>query len=389
MTIKGKHIPEKSLKDPCSCKKKCYEKFSNEKRQDIFNEFYNLSQDAQNQFVANHVQEVLKKTERLRGKDKESRRTYSRIYHLDRNLEKIQVCQIMFLSTLDLTVKKVRIIVEKKRTSNSNICPDDARGKHTNHPKISEEEKNIIRRHIEMFPSFESHYSREQTAKKYLASDLSISKMYKLYVEYCQDHSKIPRNEFMYRKIFVEEYNISFKKPYNDTCATCDKYELLLKSVKDVDEKLRIENQKMEHLNLADSACKEKRRDKLACKTNPNLLVVSFDLQKCLPTPYLKSSISFYKRKLWTLNLTIYETHGNTNSAKCYLWNETIAQRGGQEIASCLHTYINNVPPHINEIIMYSDCCPGQNKNILISVMLLILMEKFNRGQRQIFFINF
>lgn len=145
----------------------------------------------------------------------------------------------------------------------------------------------------------------------------------------------------------------------------------------------------MEHLNLADSAYKEKKRDKLACKTNPNLLVVSFDLQKCLPTPYLKSSISFYKRKLWTLNLTIYETHGNTNSAKCYLWNETIAQRGGQEIASCLHTYINNVPPHINEIIMYSDCCPGQNKNILISVMLLILMEKFNRGQRQIFFINF
>lgn len=145
----------------------------------------------------------------------------------------------------------------------------------------------------------------------------------------------------------------------------------------------------MEHLNLADSAYKEKKRDKLACKTNPNLLVVSFDLQKCLPTPYLKSSISFYKRKLWTLNLTIYETHGNTNSAKCYLWNETIAQRGGQEIASCLYTYINNVPPHINEIIMYSDCCPGQNKNILISVMLLILMEKFNRGQRQIFFINF
>ncbi|KAL1489816.1 hypothetical protein ABEB36_013748 [Hypothenemus hampei] len=43
VTIKGRRISEKSLKDACSCKNKCYEKFSDEKRQDIFREFYNLS----------------------------------------------------------------------------------------------------------------------------------------------------------------------------------------------------------------------------------------------------------------------------------------------------------------------------------------------------------
>ncbi|KAJ8931954.1 hypothetical protein NQ314_015085 [Rhamnusium bicolor] len=64
------------------------------------------------------------------------------------------------------------------------------------------------------------------------------------------------------------------------------------------------------------------------------MVIVSFDLQKCLPTLHPTSGISFYKRKLWTLNLTLYEIRENKNSAICYLWNETIAKRGGQEIAS-------------------------------------------------------
>ncbi|XP_072399152.1 uncharacterized protein [Diabrotica undecimpunctata] len=208
--------------------------------------------------------------------------------------------------------------------------------------------------------------------------------MYRLYCEYCQENNITPRNESLYRQIFVEEFNLCFKKPYNDTCTTCDKFSLLLKSVTDENERAQLESEKLQHQHLAEFAYEEKKKDRLACKLNPNLVVFSFGLQKCLPTPYLKSSISFYKRKLWTLNLTIFETQGTTNSAKCYLWNETIAQRGGQEIASCLYTYLNSIPSHINKIIMYSDCCPGQNRNILLSVMLLTVIEHSKHQGRKI-----
>lgn len=80
----------------------------------------------------------------------------------------------MFLNTLDLTVKKVRVITEKKRNSESGICPDDKRGKYKNHPTVPDKDKNENREHIKMFHSYESHYSRSHTKKHYLSSDQSI-----------------------------------------------------------------------------------------------------------------------------------------------------------------------------------------------------------------------
>lgn len=63
-TNKGKTIPERKLKDPCNCRKKCYEIFSPAYRQEIFQSFYNLSLEAQNQFLAGFVEEQCKKVKR-------------------------------------------------------------------------------------------------------------------------------------------------------------------------------------------------------------------------------------------------------------------------------------------------------------------------------------
>lgn len=383
-TVKGKKRPAKSVKEPCNCRRKCFEKCLPPERQEIFKDFYNLSLEAQNQCIANLVEEQNKKVERMRKDGKESRRKYSRKYHLFKNAAMTEVCQKMFLNTLDLTLKKVRVIIEKKRSSESGICPEDRRGKHSNHPKVPHEDKEEIRTHIKMFPSYASHYSRSHTKKQYLSPDLSISKMYRLYVTHCLEKNMVPRNEALYRQIFVEEFNLAFHKPANDTCGTCDKYNLLLKSASSDEEKEQLTLKRNEHLQLANSAYEEKRSDKIRCKSNPKMVVVSFDLQKCLPTPYLTSGISFYKRKLWTLNLTLYETRGNKNSAICYLWNETIAKRGGQEIASCLFAYLKSLPHDVNEVIFYSDCCPGQTRNIYLPMMFMTVLEQFSNLGREV-----
>ena len=80
-----------------------------------------------------------------------------------------------------------------------------------NRKKCSEEVVNMVKRHIESFPHVDSHYCRKETTKKNLDSSLSINEMYRLYEKKCKDEGiKEMASKDKYRRIFTEEYNLSF-----------------------------------------------------------------------------------------------------------------------------------------------------------------------------------
>lgn len=135
----------------------------------------------------------------------------------------MEVCKVMFMATLDINFKRLRYTTEKCRLSTSGICASDKRGKHSNHPKIADVDKNLVIEHISKFPAYKSHYSRSHSQKRYLSPDLSINQMYSLYVEFCKETGKTPVSEHFYRSIFVSNFNLSFHPPHNDTCSKCDK----------------------------------------------------------------------------------------------------------------------------------------------------------------------
>ena len=56
----------------------------------------------------------------------------------------------------------------------------------------------------------------------------------------------------------------------------------------------------------------------------------------------------------------------------CYVWDQTIAKRGSNEIGSCLYDYLKtNVDGKgVREVIFFSDNCPGQNKKHFVYKML-------------------
>ncbi|XP_056637703.1 uncharacterized protein LOC130445840 [Diorhabda sublineata] len=259
-TLRGKLIRAKRMKPPCNCRKKCFDLMSNEEREIIFKHFYQLSYDGQSQFISDFVEEKEKATQRLRRNDKkESRRQYSRRYFLNKGNIRLEVCQEMFSNTLDITIKRIRVCIEKKRASEAGMCASDKRGKHGK-PVIPEKEKDFIRRHINQFPSYESHYSRSHSQKKYLPSHLSISQMYRLYKEECVINNVSPQKESMYRKLFVEEFNLSFHKPKNDTCGKCDKFEMLIKTEANESNKNIIIIERDSHMLLAKSSYDEKKK---------------------------------------------------------------------------------------------------------------------------------
>lgn len=75
--------------------------------------------------------------------------------------------------------------------------------------------------------------------------------------------------------------------------------------------------------------------------------------------------------------MTIYD--GGDHQAYCYVWDETIAKRGANEIASCfLHFFETKCTnSEIKYFKLWSDNCPGQNKNRLVFAMCVFAATKF------------
>ncbi|CAG9762722.1 unnamed protein product [Ceutorhynchus assimilis] len=106
------------------------------------------------------------------------------------------------------------------------------------------------------------------------------------------------------------------------------------------------------HHKKAEKALATKKSDVLDNKDSADTCVICFDLQQALPTPLIATSKVFYLRQLWTYNFCIHNLV--TGKSHMYIWNETVASRGSQEIGSCLIHFINEVlPDNMTRIIAY------------------------------------
>ena len=143
--------------------------------------------------------------------------------------------------------------------------------------------------------------------------------MYDKCKEICRDNHWTIRSRSFYSNIFYKQFNLRFKPPHNDVCTRCSGL-----------------NAKIKHLDGEDSYAK-KKDDKGKMNDDPTLQVFNLDLQQYLPTPLLAYDV-FYKRLLWTYNLTIHDS--GTEDPHNFMWPECIAGRGSNQIASCVYRYI-------------------------------------------------
>ena len=62
--------------------------------------------------------------------------------------------------------------------------------------------------------------------------------------------------------------------------------------------------------------------------------------------PHGEVSSFYYHRKLTVYNFTVHDF--GTVGGSCYVWPEVVAQRGANEIASCLMNYIQLRAAHVS-----------------------------------------
>jgi hypothetical protein len=377
-TKSGTIVKEKSMKpNPCFLSKKCTNGCRNiteEKRQSLFNHFHSLClQRKRDWVVAMTTKEPVK---RKRSKEAK-RRENSFKYYINEGEGRRQVCLRFFIDTLDISQKFLHYTL---RNATYGSAQEDQRGKQVPLNKTKDETMNSIRTFIKSLPAVPSHYTRKDSTRLYLPSNMkSIANLYSMYKLRQNEMGKDFVSEKLFRNVFNCEFNLAFHIPKKDKCVKC----VAFGDNENPDEITRM-NQAKHELDKENSLKRFKFHQELR-KTDESVLCVSFDLQKVLNTPMGESMLLFYSRKYAVFNLTFYESV--TREAYCFTWGESEGKRGANEVATALTSYIKLLDKRgiAKHLLLYCDSCPGQNKNkIVISALHLALQTCTNINTIQI-----
>ncbi|XP_045453588.1 uncharacterized protein LOC123662839 [Melitaea cinxia] len=355
----GKVIPAKKMGPPCTekCLFSCSKRISIEDRQKLFAGYWELGcLTRQRDYIASCITTLASDYRRLKTNPKFARKPNS-CFHLPINGDKVRVCKTFLLSTLAITPRYLRHIIDK-RTATGTV-PPDRRGTLTK-KRIDTEIHESVRSHINSIPRIESHYLRAQTTRQYIDGQYTVAELHRLYCEDRKANDKPCASYDFYNRVFNHEFNLSFFTPKKDQCDQCVSYHNLSKPEqwkKEVEYKL--------HLKEKTLSREEKDADMKLLKElgHNNLIVAIYDLQAVLPVPIGNSSAFFYKSKLNCYNFTV--TDFKEKKTSCFFWHEGLGNRGVNEIGSCVYIFLEELAQkHPNcDVIFYSDNCCGQQKN--------------------------
>eukprot|EP00477_Mikrocytos_mackini_P001412 GAHX01001518.1.p1 GENE.GAHX01001518.1~~GAHX01001518.1.p1 ORF type:complete len:396 (-),score=46.82 GAHX01001518.1:180-1367(-) len=229
--------------------------------------------------------------------------------------------------------------------------------------------ETLIQEHINRYPKEISHYNRGKEPKEvyYLSSDLTLTDMFR---DYNVKHPDLETMFWIYRKVFYKKFDLKFKIPKTDLCDKCSHYiqpsktNDLNTAAESKGYKIHLENSKAFYKLLK----QENKEDTLVC---------SFDMMQTNQVPFTRVNSAFYKRQLSLHKEGLVITHKDRTTNIAYIWNEYQAKRDSNEISSILYNEFKNYNnSEVKHIKLFSDACPGQNRNVTIFSMLFFLAKR-------------
>lgn len=264
--------------------------------------------------------------------------------------KKYQVCQAMFLMALNVSKDRVNHVA---KFCFEGQVPTETRGGDRISQKY-EHKKQKVREFIDKLPAKESHYNRNKYKRIYLDSSLSEKKLFTLYQEQSTPEFRVKFE--MFRKIFVNEYNIGFSSPATDCCAQCMRLKLLRKKEKDDEKKAAYA------LELTIHQKSSRAFYELLRESPPNSVTFCFDLQQVQPLPKTPINDAFYAQQVSLYVFCCVDS--KAKNPTFYQWTEDEAGRGSVEIGSALLNYLDSLDlTNISLLRLFCDGCGGQNRN--------------------------
>ncbi|XP_065640744.1 uncharacterized protein LOC136073224 [Hydra vulgaris] len=251
-----------------------------------------------------------------------SQHAFSTNYFIVGNKTRIPVCKNNFIAITKVGRTRLANIVSKIHAGDP---IEDRRGgdRKSSH---SIDKKNKVRDFISNLKASESHYGRKKSRRLYLNCKLNIRKLHQIYCDQIKDD--LYRVSFaMFRRVFVNEFNIGFKSPSSDVCSTCALLDQKIKT---------LPSGSMERVNLMT----QKRIHKLRAnafyaymkeKTDESVCSLCFDLQQIQNLPKTNIQDAYYLRQLNFYSQCITSLDGKTPTF--YTWSEEQAGKGSNEIS--------------------------------------------------------
>lgn len=306
------------------------------------------------------------KTHRPRNDDPKSRKCNYKFF-VSKGALKVQVCKLAFISLHGVTEGRIRRLCNLLLEGQS---PCDKRGKNPKHNVIPGNVCQKIHSHIESFPKKRTHYAGKQI--EYLDARLDVKTMNSLFM---QSNPNLPVKYEFYLKYFKENFRLRFGRPQVDTCIKCEELSIKIKSASLGEAAKRTSvAELMVHKRRAKKFYSKLQQISDVCKAEDDSVGICFDYMQNMPMPHIPVQDVFYLRQLWLYCFGVHNL--KTERTKLYLYHEGKAKKGANEVCSILKKYIDScVGDHVRKLYLFSDGCPGQNKNNTLVRFCLALVD--------------
>lgn len=199
-------------------------------------------------------------------------------YYILVNGSRVICCRETFMQIHQVTADMLKTV--HRKIKDGSICIMDGRGQHDNRPhKIDQQVKAMMMHHIRQYPTYESHYARQQHPQKFLSPDLSIDRMFSQFCSANPSISNVTHHHWLYSSIF-RSTGLKIGEPKADTCRECDKLKIDIKFATNAADKARFEDQRDIHQTYAEEARDSMEADIQRSKTDPNYVTKVVDMQQ-------------------------------------------------------------------------------------------------------------
>lgn len=356
--------------------------FDETQRLEIFVTFWKATWEEKKTLACSLVNKIKAKRS-TKGNSDDSRRENTYEYNLKyKDFPPVTVCKKMFLATLGLN----ECMLHNWIRESTNGLPKNS--KHSLDKTVNEissqslARKSALHTRVEHFnnwlkilPKMPSHYCRQRSKRLYLEGPFfSFQEIYECYTKKCNEDELKPFSKCYFNNQ-MKVNKISIFSPRKDQCDFCSSYEMNQIS----------EDDYAVHLAYKESAREEKQLDKSRAQKN-EVYCFTMDMQAVKLCPSLKASSLYYSMKLKCHNFTIYNLA--TNDCYNYWWHEGEGDLEASVFATILIKHLTAVCVENIPIIIYSDGCGYQNRNIIMSNALLQFSKHQNVTIEQKFLIK-